>query len=105
MHEAPRACDKHDPRLPSVDLRNFPRENHFIANNIYISKKIPSRSQQTKAAEQSSFWRGPFIPHQKLKCLTPTLEPFHRGLVAKLSPSFGIGTLALLLSMNDYILL
>lgn len=44
MHEAPRAFDKHDTRLPSVDLRNFPREAHFIANNIYISKKIPSCS-------------------------------------------------------------
>lgn len=44
MHEAPRLCDKHDPRLPSVDLRNFPHKAHFIANNIYISKKLPSRS-------------------------------------------------------------
>lgn len=42
MHEVPRVCDKHDPRLPVV-LRNLPLL--FVSlNNIYISKKTTSHS-------------------------------------------------------------
>lgn len=110
MHEVPHPCDKHDPRLPSLDFRNSPRKAHFIANNIYISKKRTSHSDfllrvyehfNSKAVTYSArmrtfvqeedkglFWWGHFIPHEKPKCWTPAVEPFYCKSVAKLSPSF-----------------
>lgn len=85
MHEVPHPCDKHDPRLTSLDLRNSPCKAHFIANNIYISKKRTSHSDfllrvyehfNSKAITHSArmrafvqkqdkglFWWGYFIPH------------------------------------------
>lgn len=127
MHEALCVCDKHDTRLLFVDLRNLPREGHFIANNIYISKKIPSHShfllrvwERFKSKDVTNSTRmNTFVQGQEQSSLlshfsrTSSAELLHYSFsIADLLQSsstifwdrhFHLCTLALSLSVNDYI--